>query len=374
MVRRHLVIVVAASSLVLVGCGEVPTAQGEADSAAHSELPGDFQVQGAAAFGSDLVVVGSAGRPGRISNQVFLRRDAAGGLMELPKPPTSGVFRIASAGPSVIAGGISCGDQLTCDQGPAVLYRLSEDGDKWTELYRSSGVLPFDVEVTAARGVRDYGWVQIDGNLLLVDSGGELVIAPEGADRKELPILEAPGVGYGTPSFFCDLGDRQLVVPAGMGPVDGVSGVEALGTVNGAVWELQYGRLEAGWIRIADAPSKLSNLGAVAECGGSTLIIHAEDGEHVFDSESLSWSIRPESFEQLHGSPVFSLQQPGSLAVAPDNRTVFAVTGGRVIVRPKGGAWVDSGHYASEVYSTRAGVVAIDARGSDTKFTELRWE
>jgi hypothetical protein len=361
--------------LLLAACGD-PASDSPASTTAPAvvrEWPEDLRVTGAAASGPDLVLLAVSSDEPLAARQQVLRRTAAGEVTELPDLPTQGTFRIATAGPTVVVGGVSCGERPVCDEGPVVLYRLRGDASGWDQLYLSDAPISSEVEMSAGRGRSDHGSVMVDDQLFVVGPDGSLVVGPEDAARRELPRLEAPGVGDGTQMFFCDLGDRQVAIPATSEPMEGVSGIDPVDTVAGSVWQLRLDRLEAGWVQVAEAPEGLSNLGAVAECGGSTMTIHADGTEHTFDADTLTWTARPGSFEQLHGSSVFSLRQPGEIAVAPDGLTVFAVTGDRVIVRPDGGPWTDIGQTASAVYSTETGVVAIAGTADGITFTDLEW-
>lgn len=371
-VRRSGLVVVAVA-LMLVGCGD-PAADSPASSTTPVEMaewPSDHRVSGVAASGPDLVMLATTGDPSAGAGYRVLRRSAEGGFADLPDLPTQGVFRITTAGPSVIVGGVSCGERSVCDGGPIVLYRLREDSSGWDQLYAGTESISSEVEISTGWARSDYGSVRVDDQLFVVGPDGSLVVGPEGAPLREMPRLDAPGVGYASPMFFCDFGARQVAIPATMQPVEGVTGIDPLGEVTGAVWQLSYDELETGWVQIADAPQGLSNLGATAECGGSTMTIHSDGVEHAFDADTLSWTSRPESFEQLNGSPVFSLQQPGSITVAPDGVTVFAITGDRVIVRPGGGPWTDSDKTASAVYSTSTSVIAIQGTPTGATFSEL---
>jgi hypothetical protein len=299
----------------------------------------------AAAAGSDLILVEAGERvPGK-PRQVTARL-ADGSWETLPPVPFDGYVAVASTGPTVAVGGVACPDEA-CSTAKLAIAVLSSDRTAWRQLDVPDTDLSLEAELNAARSPQSVGYFSIGPKAYIVDAAGAVRVAPE------FPPLD------GVDGFLgCVTADTVIAVPFRGQSEEGANGATTRMALAGNVALLNLASEELAWDSGGPVPD-----GVVTRYGDLCLpqgvSIQSGPDAWSFDLSGRAWTIAPSNITELTGSEV-SRTGLGETAVAPDQRTIFLVGQGRVLVRSEDGQWSDTGQPAAAVYSTSSSVLAFD--------------
>lgn len=329
----------------VVGCARSDQSL-HVETAQPSEPPADLAsgFGQAAAAGSDLVVLGDTWSPKADSYQPFIR-SVDGEWSLLPTLPLSGVFRIASAGETVVLGGVACSEPK-CQSGQLAFLMLSADRFSWEELPSRDVKLSTETEMTTARSPQTYAYFEIGSSAYFVGPDGDVNEVPAGAQ------IESQG------SFRCVAVDTIVSVPYAAEPMPGTQGGPLqLQTLVGEVMSFSFSDPDAGWTSAGAVPEGVATSGGdLCEPDGLTIV--GSGTESHYSVSTRRWTSGPSNFEDVVGNQI-AFNTPGILASA-DSSTVFMATWDeRLISRVGRGEWVDTGIAATWVYATKKSVLSF---------------
>lgn len=282
-----------------------------------------------AGLGDDLALVQFESKSDKSRTAVAAyARSADGVWTDLPTPPLVGDFDLASAGDTVIAGGLECVSDSCTEYRPRFLH-LSTDRTRWIE---SETDLPevkvdHDTDDVSVRGSRQpmahAVFVVTAGaayHQYAVDSSGLVQDVEFGADAMS------------DGAFLCRTDDIDVMlhgeVARSSDDLVAPAGVRLTGTVD----LRRLGEPEQGFVPAAAVPDVVVDAGSLI-CGYRSLTLHAGANSYTYDLDTDGWTEVISNYREVNRGITVATPTGGQIAM-PDG-TVFE--GGRR--RAPDGTW-----------------------------------
>jgi hypothetical protein len=263
---------------------------------------------------SDSEGVGGGRRP-----LVATAVDANGVWSELPSPEVRGFYDLASAGDTVVLGGLECTSEECRTYTPRFLV-LSEDRSKWIDSEVDLPEVEGDYEGEATAVIPSprpmgHAVITIGTSLYFVSPDGEVV-------EPTFPKQTRPDEQF----FGCRTDDLEILV-RGEAPT-----TEAPVHLTGMVSIRSLDRLEEGYVDVAPVLDVVvdpaSNI-----CGFRELTLQSGATAYTFDLDTNEWTESTSNYREFNfGSTVTA---PTRAQIAIEDGTVFE----RELRRAPGGIW-----------------------------------
>lgn len=312
-----LAVVICALFVGACGGTESVTAKAQANDLSISQSPPDGLLANGdgtsytapAGLGDDLALVRQeyVATGARASTQAAFRTPS-GEWGQLPVPQTHGDFDLASAGNTVVFGGLECLNDDCTQYQPRFLI-LNSDRSGWEEL--DSGVGPIEaVPETAAVGVNGSD-LAMDHAVFKLGLTDYSVSAEGVVEVLTYPDVPDPERSSG---FYCLTDDSEIVLTGDTSGDDGP--VKLTGDVN-------VRRLDAigeGFQPVASALDvEVDRFSAI--CGYRELTLQSGATSYTFDLDENMWSTSESNYMEVNGG-ITVAEGPGGQIALPDG-TVY---------------------------------------------------